>query len=149
MRRRDRGRRDAAQWASNEYFALRTFCRDGSTVTVPIWLAPAGGRLFGYTPSRSWKVRRISRNSRVEVAASDVHGVPFGAWCPGLARILGRGESRAAKRALTAKYGRRFRFFRAVLLVSRPRRRGGRPVGLEITLDAGPSLPRQQRSPPT
>lgn len=139
MRQRDRGRQDAAEWASNEYFALRTFRSDGSTVTVPIWLAPAGEHLFGYTPARSWKVRRISRNSRIEVAASDFHGVPFGAWHPGRARILGPGELRVAKRALAAKYGRRFRFFTVVLFAARPRRHGGRPVGLEITLDAGPA----------
>lgn len=153
MRRRDHGRREAAEWASNEYFALRTFRSDGSAATVPVWLAPdegaapaggadpAGGRLFGYTPSRSWKVRRISRDPRVEVAPSDFHGVPSGTWCPGRAQILERGASRPAKRALTAKYGRSFRFFRVVLLVSRPRARGGRPVGLEITLheDLNPS----------
>lgn len=134
-----RGRQDAAEWASNEYFALRTFRSDGSTVAVPIWLAPAGEHLFGYTPARSWKVRRISQNARVEVAPSDFHGEPTGAWHQGRARILGPDEARVAKRALVAKYGRQFRFFTVVLFVARLRRHGGRPVGLEITLDAGPA----------
>ena len=126
-----------AQWTSNEYFALKTFRADGSMATVPIWLAPANGHLYGYTPARSWKVRRISRNSRIEVAASDFHGVPHGDWHPGQARILGQDELRVARRAMTAKYGRRFRFFTLVLFAGRLRRRGGRAVGLEITLDGG------------
>lgn len=139
MRRRERGRQAATQWVSNEYFALRTFRADGSAVSVPVWLAPGGGRLYAYTPGRSWKVRRISRDSRVEVAASDFHGAPHGPWRTGRARVLGHGERSTARRALSAKYGMRFRYFTAVLFAGRYRRHGGRAVGVEITLDAEPA----------
>ncbi|QOR70977.1 PPOX class F420-dependent oxidoreductase [Ruania alkalisoli] len=119
----------------DEYFALTTFRRDGTPVSTPIWLAPADGRLYGYTPSRSWKVRRIARDPRVEFAEATFHGVPTGAWRRGEARVMSGAELRVAKRAMTAKYGNRFRWFTIVTLLGRPRRRGGRAVGLEVTVD--------------
>jgi hypothetical protein len=129
---------DGGEWAASEYFALRTYRADGSAVAVPIWLAPAGERLYAYTPARTWKVRRISGDPRVEVASSDFHGAPDGPWRTGRARVLGPRELRTARRALAAKYGSRFWFFTLIVFAGRPRRRGGRAVGLEITLDPAP-----------
>lgn len=118
---------------SDEYYALRTFRKDGSAVCTPIWLAPAGGQLYAYTPARSWKVRRIRRDPRVEFAPSDFHGVPHAAWRSGQARVLPAAELRTAKRAMTAKYGNKFRWFTIITLLGRARKRGGRAVGIEIT----------------
>ncbi|WP_129784631.1 PPOX class F420-dependent oxidoreductase [Promicromonospora panici] len=128
MARRDR--------PADEYFALRSFRNDGSGVVTPIWLAPYGGRLYGYTPERSWKVRRMRRDPRVEVAPSDFDGVPHGEWRRGRARVLPPSELRTTKRAMTVKYGNRFRLFTLVLLLGRPRKHGGRAVGIEISWDA-------------
>lgn len=119
----------------DSFFALRTFRRDGSARSTPIWLAPADGRWYGYTAGRSWKVRRIRRDDRVEVAPATFHGDPTGPWRSGHARILPRAELRRATAAMTAKYGMQFRFFRLVSLLGAPRKHGGRAVGLEITLD--------------
>ncbi|MFI9487163.1 PPOX class F420-dependent oxidoreductase [Promicromonospora sp. NPDC052451] len=118
----------------DEYFALRTFRADGSGVTTPVWLAPHAGRLYGYTPARSWKVRRIRRDPRVQVAPSDVHGEPHGPWHAGTARVLPAADLRTARRAMTAKYGLRFRWFTLVLLLGSPRRHGGPAVGIEIEI---------------
>jgi len=119
-----------------EYYALKTFRASGTPVITPIWLARDGGRWYGYTPSRSGKVSRIRRSGRVVVATSDFSGKPHSAWVEGSARILPAPHLRTAKRALTDKYGHRFRWFTIVTLIGRGRRRGGRPVGLEITLAA-------------
>lgn len=123
----------------DRFFALRTFRRDGSAVATPIWLAPDRGRWYAYTPSRSWKVARIRRNSRVEVAASDSDGRPLGPFRPGRARIVPRREMHHATRVLAAKYGNRFRLFRLLILLVALRQHGGRGVGLEITLDGHPT----------
>jgi PPOX class probable F420-dependent enzyme len=120
------------------YYALRTFRRDGSGVTTPIWLAPAGGRWYAYTPARSGKVRRVRRDPRVEAARSTFSGEPVGPWRRGRARVLPRAEARTARAALRAAYGRRFTWFRLVTLLGRARRAGGPPATLEITLDAPP-----------
>ena len=124
-----------ASIGGEEYFALRTFRRDGSPVSTPVWLAPSGSRLYGYTPGRSWKLRRLRLNPRVELAPSDFAGEPHGQWRPGSARVLPPSELRTAKRAMTAKYKNKFRWFTIVLLAGRPRKHGGRAVGLEISLD--------------
>lgn len=129
---RDMARRDRL---ADEYYALRTFRADGSPVLTPIWLAPQGGCLYGYTPARSWKVARIRRDPRVEIAPSDFDGVPNGAWHRGRARVLPASGLRTAKRAMTVKYGNRFRWFAVVTLIGRPRKHGGRAVGIEISLD--------------
>lgn len=123
----------------DRFYALRTFRRDGSAVVTPIWLAPAHDRWYAYTPRRSWKVGRIRRSPRIEVAVSDFHGQPLGSWCTGRARILPSGETRLATQALTSKYGNQFRFFRVIIVLSSFRQHGGRAVGLEITLDQDPS----------
>lgn len=124
----------------DQFFALRTFRATGEPVVTPVWLAEADGRWYCYTPSRSWKVRRIERDPRVEVARSDFHGDPRSRWVPGRAHVLPREERRRATRALAAKYGYRFRFLTVLMVLGRPRRHMGPGVGLEVTLDG--DLPR-------
>lgn len=127
----------------DQFFALRTYRADGSPVSTPIWLAPAGGRWYGYTPGRSWKVRRIRSNSQVDVARSTFDGTPTGPWRAGAARVLPADRLGTAKRALTAKYGNKFRVFALTTLLGRFRRHGGRAVGLEIDVPDGlPALRR-------
>lgn len=120
----------------DQFFALRTFRKDGRPVSLPIWLAPGGDHWYGYTPGRSWKVKRIRRDPRIEVAPSTYDGEPRGDWRSGRARVVEDAELRPARRAMTAKYGYKFRFFELVLFLGRPRKRGGRAVGLEITFDS-------------
>ncbi|GAB2689695.1 PPOX class F420-dependent oxidoreductase [Nocardia thraciensis] len=122
----------------DQFFALRTFRADGSAVSTPVWLAESDGRWYGYTPRRSWKVRRIQRNPRVEIAPATFDGVPHGHWRSGTGRVLPDSELRVAKRALTAKYGNKFRVFVITTLLGSPRKHGGRAVGLEISLDPPP-----------
>lgn len=120
--------------SGENFYALTTFRRDGTAVSTPIWLAPANGRWYAFTPSRSGKVRRLRRNPQVQVAPSDFQGEPSAAARNGTARVLPDSEFAAATTALTQKYGWQFRFFRLVSRLGRGRRRGGRPVGLEIVL---------------
>ncbi|MBF6348403.1 PPOX class F420-dependent oxidoreductase [Nocardia flavorosea] len=127
----------------DRFFALRTYRTDGSPVSTPIWLAPAGGRWYGYTPGRSWKVRRIRAHPRVDVARCTFDGTPTSPWRPGTARILPADQVRTAKRALTAKYGTGFRVFVLTTLIGRFRPHGGQAVGLEIDVPDG--LPKLRR----
>jgi PPOX class probable F420-dependent enzyme len=120
--------------ADTEFYALKTFRANGAPVITPIWLARRDGRWYGYTPSRSGKVARIRRTERIEVANSTFSGDPHAGWFEGSARILSGPRMRTAKRALTRKYGNRFRWFTVLTLLGRPRRRGGAAVGLEIML---------------
>jgi PPOX class probable F420-dependent enzyme len=118
--------------AAEEYVALTTYRRDETPVTTPVWAASDGGRLYVYTPSRSGKVGRIRADPEVLLAACSFDGTPHGPAVTARARVLPAPEMRRARRALTAKYGNRFRWFRVVLLLGRARRAGGGSVGLEI-----------------
>ncbi|MFI5717237.1 PPOX class F420-dependent oxidoreductase [Nocardia sp. NPDC051750] len=121
----------------DQFFALRTFRADGSPVTTAIWLAPAGGRWYAYTPGRSWKVRRIIADPRIEVARSTFDGTPTGPWRAGTAQVLPPGRRQTAAQALKAKYGNKFRIFVLTTLLGSVRRRGGRAVGLELDIPDG------------
>ncbi|WP_022917905.1 pyridoxamine 5'-phosphate oxidase family protein [Ruania albidiflava] len=145
-----------------DFFALTTYRRDGTPVSTPVWMAPADGRWYVYTASRSgkakriardgrvqvapadgrWyvytasrsgKAKRIARDGRVQVAPSDFRGEAMGPSWPATARLLPGSQLRTATSALSAKYGAKFRFFRLVSWFGRWRRRGGPSVGLEIT----------------
>src|SRR5699024_5451874 len=122
----------------DQFYALTTYRRNGSAVSTPIWLAPAGGYWYGYTPGRSGKARRIAHTPAVKVAISDFHGRPLDTWRSGHARLLPPSELSTARRALRTKYGMQFRVFMLVTLLGRLRRRGGRAVGLEIDLNPAP-----------
>ncbi len=119
--------------SGEDFFALTTFRRDGSPVSTPVWMAPADGRWYVYTASRSGKVKRIARDGRVQVAPSDFQGEATATAWPATARVLPRSQLRTATSALAAKYGVKFRFFMLVSWLGRWRKRGGAPVGLEIT----------------
>ncbi|MCO1659943.1 PPOX class F420-dependent oxidoreductase [Pseudonocardia humida] len=113
-------------------FALRTFRADGSGVVTPVWLAPHGDALVGFTPARSGKARRIAADPRVEVAPATFDGEPLAPFRPGTARIVTGPALAPVRAALRARYGRGFRVLRLVTLLGRARRRGGPGVGVVV-----------------
>jgi PPOX class probable F420-dependent enzyme len=118
------------------YIALTTFTRDGRPKTTPVWVAGGGGRYVVVTSARSYKVKRLRRDPRVELAASDARGRPLpGARVHrGTARILEGPEVRDAVAAIRRKYGP----VAGILpIMNRIRARGRAPgtVAIEITLE--------------
>jgi uncharacterized protein len=57
-----------------KYVALTTYKRDGSPVSCPVWITGSAGRYELVTGDATWKVRRLRRDPRVLVQASDVRG---------------------------------------------------------------------------
>jgi PPOX class probable F420-dependent enzyme len=75
--------------ASRRYISLTTFRRDGTPVSVPVWVVSDDGkRLLVWTGAGTWKVKRIRRNPQVLVAASTFRGREKGERLDGTARIL-------------------------------------------------------------
>jgi PPOX class probable F420-dependent enzyme len=115
-----------------KFISLRSFKRDGSPVDTPVWCAPCDGALVIFTLRESYKVKRIGRDPKVQVAICDVRGKLLGPWHAGICRAVAdvQHEQRAYE-ALTRKYGWQMRvgdFFSA--LTRRKRRR----IVMEITL---------------
>ncbi len=78
------------QLADERYISLTTFRRDGSTASTPVWVVSDDGeRLLVWTGASTWKVKRIRRDPRVLVAASDYRGRERGPRVEAQARVLG------------------------------------------------------------
>jgi PPOX class probable F420-dependent enzyme len=85
---------------------VRSFRKDGTPVDTPTWVIPIDGHLCCYTDDRAYKVKRLRRNPKVEVAASDVWGMRSTPWFAGRCSIV---EDEAQRQrvfdALRVKYG--------------------------------------------
>jgi len=117
-----------------KYINLRTYRRNGTAVDTPIWQAPLNGQLVAYTDGRSYKVKRLGRNDRVQVARCNVRGDLRGPWLDGRCEIVARGSEleRQAYAALRQKYGL---MFATGLLFSKLAGRRQHHRILAITLD--------------
>ncbi len=87
------------------YIALETFRKNGTGVITPVWVTGNDGKLYAWTETRSWKVKRIRNNGRIRVVSSDVRGTPTGDWFDGQAQILDRpAEEKWMRKQLHRKY---------------------------------------------
>jgi uncharacterized protein len=129
---------DAIPFADAKYVNLRSFKRDGSPIDTPVWFAIVDGRVVIFTDGTSYKVKRIRRNSKVELARCDARGGLLGPWLPGQARAV-EGQPEFIARsyaALNAKYGWMMRLGTVFsTLAGRVKRR----LILEVTMDAVPA----------
>jgi uncharacterized protein len=83
---------------------LTSYRRDGTPVATPVSLAVDGDRGFVRSPGTAWKVKRIRRDPRVEIAPCTPRGRPTGPALPALARRLDGDEARRAARALRRRH---------------------------------------------
>jgi PPOX class probable F420-dependent enzyme len=91
---------------SRRYVSLTTRRRDGSLASTPVWVVSDDGeRLLVWTGAGTWKVRRIRRDPRVLVAASDFRGREQGPRFEGVARLLPAEAAEIVVPLLRRKYG--------------------------------------------
>jgi uncharacterized protein len=92
--------------AAQRYISLTTFRRDGSAASTPVWVVSDDGkRLLIWTGAATWKVKRIRRDPRVQVAASDYRGRELGPRVDAHARVLEAGAETIVVPLLRRKYG--------------------------------------------
>lgn len=96
------------QWA----VLLTSFRRDGTPVGTPVSIAVDGDRAYVRSPGTAWKVKRIAREPRIELAPCTPLGRPTGPAMVATARRLDGDEARRAARALR----RRHLFLQGVLV---------------------------------
>ncbi|ANW17407.1 PPOX class F420-dependent oxidoreductase [Streptomyces clavuligerus] len=123
--------------ATARYISLTTYRRNGTGVATPVWFARDGGKLYVWTNSDSWKVKRLRRDPRVTVSVCDMRGrIAEGTpHHPGTAELLA--DTAAARSLIARKYTWQFWLLDVPTALVR---RGRRPhTALAITLDpAGP-----------
>jgi uncharacterized protein len=102
-----RGRRIVlGGFAAQRYISLTTFRRDGTTASTPVWVVSDDGqRLLVWTGAETWKVKRIRRDPRVLIAASDFRGRELGPRVEARARVLGPEIEQVVVPLLRRKYG--------------------------------------------
>ncbi len=92
--------------AGEKYISLTTFKRDGTPVATPVWVVSDDGRrLLVWTGPNTWKVKRLRRNPRVVVSASDVRGRTRGESYEGVGRLLDIPHGSLLEPLLDRKYG--------------------------------------------
>ncbi|WP_330180956.1 PPOX class F420-dependent oxidoreductase [Nocardia sp. NBC_01503] len=116
-----------------KYVLLTTFKKDGTPVGTPLWAALDNGRLYIWTVTDSWKVKRIRRNPEVTVQACDVRGKAHGDIVKGTAKILDDAGGDRVRGLVKRRYG-----LQGHLIVTGSTLRRGKTgtVGIEITADA-------------
>ncbi|MFC4128556.1 PPOX class F420-dependent oxidoreductase [Nocardia rhizosphaerae] len=113
------------------FVLLTTFRKDGSPVGTPVWAVARDGKLFVWTVTDSWKVKRIRRNPEVTVQPCDARGNPKGdAVVGGTARLLDGAETERVRSLLRRKY---WLTGPLVILGSNLRRGKDGTIGIEIT----------------
>src|SRR5262245_39446514 len=117
------------------YFNLRSFKKDGKPVDTPVWFAKLGDVYVVFTDGTSYKVKRIRRNPKVEIARCDARGKLLGPWQPASCRVVEDepGHIADAYAALNAKYGFLMRF--GTVFATLVGRVGRRKI-LEVSLDS-------------
>ena len=113
------------------YVQLTTFRKDGTPVGTPVWAVARNDKLYVWTVTDSWKVKRIRNNSAVTVQPCDVRGNTRGTAVEAAARLLDGAETEEVRRLLRRKY---WLTGPLVILGSNLRRGKGGTIGIEITL---------------
>jgi uncharacterized protein len=112
------------------YVSLTTYRKDGTPVATPLWVVRDGDALAVWTPTDSWKVKRVRRNPEVTVAPCDFRGRLGGDPIPGRAEIMSAEGTERVRALLRRKYGLSGRL---TLWGSRLRRGLGGTVGIRIS----------------
>lgn len=89
------------------YISLRSYKMNGDPVDTPVWVAPLDDKLVVFTLRDSYKVKRVRRNPKIQVAECDVRGGMRGPWHDASCRVV-EGEPQWEARAYAAlrrKYG--------------------------------------------
>ncbi|MFE5856845.1 PPOX class F420-dependent oxidoreductase [Streptomyces sp. NPDC056500] len=124
----------AADFASARYLSVTTFRKNGTGVATPVWFAEDGGKLYAWTRTDSYKVKRLRNDSRVVVSVCDARGrIAEGApTAEGTAELLDTEGTARVRSLLARKYTWQFWLVDWPAMVAR---RGKRPhTGIVVTL---------------
>jgi PPOX class probable F420-dependent enzyme len=94
-----------------QFIALTTYRKSGEPVATPVWFTRQGESLFVYTSASSGKAKRLRKDPRVRLVASDARGTPCSESADGLASFPAEAEWPAITKLFKAKYGVQYSMF--------------------------------------
>ena len=95
----------AKRFSDEKYISLETYKKNGEAVKSPVWVVEEGGAVYVRTDPTSWKAKRIRKNPRVRIAASDMRGKVTGQWVDGEARFIEGQDADQKIELFKKKYG--------------------------------------------
>ncbi|MGQ4599019.1 PPOX class F420-dependent oxidoreductase [Nocardia sp. R6R-6] len=115
--------------AAADYVSLTTFRKDGTPVATAVWAVSDNAKLYVWTVTDSWKVKRLRRNPAVTVQPCSATGTPRGDVIEATARILDAEGTERVRKLLRRKYW----LLAPLLLLGSDLRRGkSGTIGIEI-----------------
>ncbi|MGV9664039.1 PPOX class F420-dependent oxidoreductase [Nocardia niigatensis] len=87
------------------YVNLVTYKKDGTPVGTPVWAALDNDRLYVWTVTDSWKVKRVRRNPAVTLQPCDLRGKTHGEIVKGSATVLDAAGSERVRDLIKRRYG--------------------------------------------
>jgi PPOX class probable F420-dependent enzyme len=122
-----------------KYVSFTSYKKDGSPVSLPVWVVPFDGGYAFTTDRDSYKVRRISRDPRASLRICDIRGnVPNGAEThSGTAVVLDSHDSDRVSALVRKKYRIGTVLLGVKAIVDKIRRTGSEPgnTAIKVTLD--------------
>ncbi len=92
------------QFDGQRYLALETYRQNGTAVATPMCFIVENNTLYLRTNRKSWKVKRLSNNSRVRIVPADPGGKPLGKWVEAKAQLFDLGEMEWVYQRFKQKY---------------------------------------------
>lgn len=83
---------------------LTTYYQSGKAVTTPINYHKVGDKLYGSTPQKSWKVKRLRKNPQAKVAPCNMFLKTIGDTIDVSVRIMDENEAEKGKEMVAAIY---------------------------------------------
>ncbi|MFJ5262288.1 PPOX class F420-dependent oxidoreductase [Streptomyces sp. NPDC088387] len=93
-----------AALAGGQYVLITSYRKNGTPVASPVWVVADGDALGIWTPTDSWKVKRIRNRADILVGPCDVRGRPTGDSVPATAEICDAETTKRYRRLLVRKY---------------------------------------------
>ncbi|MFD0363035.1 PPOX class F420-dependent oxidoreductase [Nocardia sp. GCM10030253] len=114
----------------SDYVLLTTFRKDGTPVGTAVWAVASEGKLYVWTVTDSWKVKRLRRNPAVTLQPCNPSGKPHGEVIEGAGRVLDAEGTERVRKLLRKKY---WLLGPLIILGSNLRRGKAGTIGIEIT----------------
>jgi uncharacterized protein len=101
----NRGSMSSVRFPNQNVINLESYKHDGTPVQTPVWLVEDAGTIYIRTGPRTWKAKRIRKNSAVRIAPSNMRGKILGSWVNGKAHFVEGEEGTKILRLFRKKYG--------------------------------------------